>query len=257
MIRSENRIVKSTYAIHMAGPGKATLRIVQVSDMHGKEFGRDNGRLLNLIRAAEPDVIFVTGDTLRARHEVLGAAIHLVQQIATIAPVYLVTGNHEKESPEWPPFREAALATGVHVLENSAERLTLSNKRAVTVAGVGDFNFFGRSLSRYRAALARLKGAAEGLPRPLLLLAHRPEHAALYAEAGYDLVFSGHAHGGQVRLPHIGALYAPHQGLFPRYTDGIHRIGTTRLVVSRGLGPSRFPLRVLNPPELVIVDLTF
>ena len=88
-----------------------------------------------------------------------------------------------------------------------------------------------------------------------LVLSHRPELLPAYAEAGADLVLSGHAHGGQVRLPGIGGLFAPGQGILPRLTSGVHARGETRLVVSRGLGNSAFPLRVFNPPEIVTVTL--
>ena len=87
------------------------------------------------------------------------------------------------------------------------------------------------------------------------MLSHHPEKIALYAACGFDLVFSGHAHGGQVRLPFIGGLFAPGQGIFPKYTSGLYKVGETSIVVSRGLGNSLFPLRVFNRPELVLVTL--
>ena len=92
-------------------------------------------------------------------------------------------------------------------------------------------------------------------PNPTVLLAHRPEFLAQYADHGADVVLSGHAHGGQVRLPLIGPLFAPHQGWLPALTEGVHRQGDTAMVISRGLGNSVVGVRVNNPRELVVVDL--
>lgn len=102
------------------------------------------------------------------------------------------------------------------------------------------------------AKLKALKGQTEGYT---VLLSHHPELFELYAESGYNLVFCGHAHGGQIRLPFIGGIISPNQGLFPKYTAGIYRKGDTKMVVSRGLGNSAFPLRINNFPEIVKITL--
>ena len=91
--------------------------------------------------------------------------------------------------------------------------------------------------------------------RLTLLMAHRPDQIGLYSRFPIDLVFTGHAHGGQIRLPFVKGLYAPHQGILPKYTEGVHTKNGTSVVISRGLGNSRFPFRVFNHPEIVIVDL--
>ena len=126
----------------------------------------------------------------------------------------------------------------------------------MTVAGLEDRRVAvvdGRTPAQPAAVLDRL--ALESAPGPTVLLAHRPEFLAQYADHGADVVLSGHAHGGQVRLPLIGPLFAPHQGWFPALTEGVHRQGDTAMVISRGLGNSVVGVRVNNPRELVVVEL--
>lgn len=178
-----------------------------------------------------------------------------IGDLHAVAPVYLVTGNHECMSREWKHFRGAAQLAGATVLENQAVAIRLSGGRSLTMAGVHDYLCFGRSIARYRAALEAIARSAAALPRPVVLLAHRPEHYAFYVEAGFDVVLSGHAHGGQVRIPGIGPLFAPDEGFLPKHAEGMHRINGSCLIVSRGLGPSRIPIRIFNRPELVVVDV--
>lgn len=188
----------------------------------------------------------------------------LIAQLCGIARVIYVTGNHEYANRGWRSFRSLAERLGATVLDNSAVTVTTSSGAMLTVAGISDLRFFGKGgrspldpqpLERYRVALKRIAHSAANLPRPHLLLAHRPEHFTEYADAGFDLVLSGHAHGGQFRLPVLGPLYSPDQGFLPKLAQGMHRRGNSVLVVSRGLGNSNFPVRLFNPPEIVIIDI--
>ena len=220
-------------------------RIAHVSDLHNEEFGTGNIRLLAAIRAENPDIIVVTGDLLDSYHTDLEKAAAFMEEAVKIAPCYFVPGNHEKRLPtETLSLYVRLKACGVKILEDQAVQLERGGQ-AITIAGLQD----------YPSLTMETLEAAFHPDGYTILLSHRPEHFELYAQTEADLVFSGHAHGGQLRLPFIGALYVPNQGLFPRYTDGMHTENGTTIVISRGLGNSSIPIRFLNPPELVIVEL--
>ena len=228
-------------------------RIAQVSDLHNTSFGADNAALLQKIEAATPDWILLTGDLIDANRTDIPLAVSFAEQAVQIAPVYYVPGNHES-IPQYAALREGLLQAGVTVLEDEAVTLARGGD-TLTLLGVRDPAFWpGQSAG---GAIAAVLSAL--VPDPddgfTVLLSHRPELFDVYVDAGVDLVFSGHAHGGQFRLPLLGGLYAPHQGLFPQYDAGLFPEGRTQMVVSRGLGNSSFPVRLFNRPELVVVTL--
>ena len=223
-------------------------KILLVSDLHGKRFGRRQLRLLNIAAECRPDIIVITGDIIDSRRKKTEGALEFVAQAAGIAPVYFVTGNHEWQYGRYKALKEQLMAAGAAVLDNAFVTLRKGEAR-IHLAGVKDLAFGSRSA--FKKNLRRLAD----LPGMTILLTHRPEEIALYAAYGFDLVLAGHAHGGQMRLPFIGGLYAPGQGVFPRYTSGLHNVKETSMAISRGLGNSLFPLRVFNRPELVLVTL--
>ena len=213
--------------------------------------------MLAALAQAKPEIILLTGDLADSRRTHLAVALSFARQAAAIAPVYYVPGNHEARLAQYTAFAAALEAAGVLVLVNRALPLVRGSQR-ITIAGLADPGLAQRAGDPRPAeailgdALAALRLSSQPFP---LLLAHRPEWFPLYAEGGAALVFSGHAHGGQVRLPGIGGLFAPGQGLFPRYDGGLYRRGQAQMVVSRGLGNSLFPLRVGNRPEVVVATL--
>lgn len=233
--------------------------IVQVSDLHGRQFGPNHSRLMKRVREARPDLIVMTGDLINqgvwdARYvETLGRGFR------DIAPVYFVTGNHEEYACDQPDLLDRLEGAEVHVLAGTSLAI-LRGSSSISLAGIPDPRHFRRNEGiyeatvRWKAALAALR-APLGPERYTMLLSHRPEFLAEYAEMGFDLVLSGHAHGGQVRLPLVGPIYAPNQGWRPAYTSGRYRRSGTTLVVSRGLGNSSFPIRVFNRPEIIVVRL--
>lgn len=222
-------------------------RITQISDLHNREFGRDNCRLLALTEAQLPDLLVITGDLMDSYHTDLDRALNSAGRLARIAPCYYVTGNHEQRMSlrRQKEFYRALAAAGVVVLRNEAVTL-----------GMGEsFRLLGVDCNQGRTdALLRLM-ADRPVDELNILLSHKPHYAQYYERAGVDLVLTGHAHGGQWRLPGVGAIYAPGQGLLPKYTAGMYRLGKTVMCVSRGLGNSSFPLRLENKPELVTVTL--
>ena len=225
------------------------LTLVQVSDLHSKRLGEGQEVLLDAISRAEPDVILLTGDLVDGRRPALEPALELGRGAAALAPTYYVTGNHETSLP-WKTYEQiedGLESAGVVLLDNRTEELTLPGGGRLVLAGLCDDNLRDGTLERLSAAWPE--------DAFTVLLAHEPQYIENYAKSGVDLVFSGHAHGGQIRLPLVGGLFAPGQGFLPKYTAGIYKLGETRMVVSRGIGGSLFPQRVFNRPEVVTVTL--
>ena len=224
-------------------------RILQISDLHNKAFGRDQSRLMKHIEAEAFDIIVITGDIADSRRYDPEPVLALIPQLTRLAPVYYVTGNHESDIADYERLEAEMMANGVVVLRNRAVELK-RDEAVIRVAGIDDpIMHFGTG---FESALIELASSDTGYT---MLLSHRPEKMDLYSALDYDLVFSGHAHGGQIRLPFLGGVIAPHQGFFPDLTEGVHVEGATSLVISRGLGNSLFPFRLFNPPELVLVTL--
>ena len=222
------------------------LTIVQLSDLHNARFGDEQKRLLDMVRAQSPDAIVLTGDIIDDEKGGYEPALELARGCAAIAPTYFVTGNHEKLSPSYENFLPELEKTGV--MDLNGKTVTLAPQ--VTLTGAQDAGFIG--LADYEGYIASLMPQTDGYH---ILLAHRPELFEAYARAGFDLSLCGHAHGGQIRLPLIGGLYAPGQGALPRYTAGLYELDGLDMLVSRGLGNSVFPFRVGNRPEVVALRI--
>lgn len=230
-------------------------RIVQLSDVHNAVFGKANARLLEKVKAAKPDLLVLTGDLIDS--EDTDDALALTGQLAQIAPCYYVTGNHEAwQRKAFETMEKELERQGIRVLHNEAVELERGGE-TIRLFGVDDPAFMGEA-GRYLSSaelLENVLGQVERDDSYTILLSHRPEAFAAYAAAKLDLVFTGHAHGGQCRLPFVGGLIAPNQGFFPKYDAGLYEEGMTKMIVSRGLGNSVIPVRVNNRPELVVVTL--
>ena len=234
----------------------AGFRIAQVSDLHNKDFGEGYGQLLTLLSQINPDIIVVTGDLIDSRQTDLDIALEFAWQADKIARVYYVSGNHEARVSEYEDLKTGLVKAGVVILENQIVQITREGE-TITLMGIDDPSFqedylFGDSESVARQAIEDLKNESDGYT---VLLSHRPELFDLYVDTGMDLVFSGHAHGGQFRLPFVGGLVAPNQGFFPKYDAGQFTEENTTMIVSRGVGNSIIPIRFNNRPEIVIVKL--
>ena len=236
--------------------------IVQVSDLHNKEFGRGQRRIMSKLAEQNPDVIVITGDMIDSRNTDVEKALYFAKKAAEVAPCYYVPGNHENRIPEaYEQLKTGLRESGIIILENEAVELERDGK-VITLMGVLDpiFNVgktdeAGNILEDERTVMEGQLKNLDSLNRFTILLSHRPEMLDIYAAAGINLVFTGHAHGGQWRLPGLGGIIAPGQGFFPAYTEGAHTAGDTTMYVSRGLGNSLMPIRIFNRPELVVVEL--
>ena len=234
----------------------AGFRIAQVSDLHNKDFGEGYGQLLTLLSEINPDIIVVTGDLIDSRQTDLDVALEFAWQAGKIARVYYVSGNHEARVPEYDDLKIGLVKAGVVILENQKVQITREGE-SITLMGIDDPSFqedylFGDSESVARQAIENLQNESDEYT---ILLSHRPELFDLYVETEMDLVFSGHAHGGQFRLPFVGGLVAPNQGFFPKYDAGQFTEENTTMIVSRGVGNSIIPIRFNNRPEIIVAEL--
>lgn len=226
-------------------------RIAQVSDLHNAEFGEENEKLIHMLRQSAPDIIVMTGDLVDSRRTEMKIALQFAEDAVKIAPCYYVPGNHEARLSEYDTMKKGLMQAGVTVLDNDSVRLERSGE-FITLAGVSDPAFQnGDDTEIMRDTLDNFTDSESYT----VLLSHRPELFSVYVEYRIDLVFCGHAHGGQFRLPAVGGLIAPHQGLFPEYDAGLFTKESTSMLVSRGIGNSLFPFRFNNRPEIVVAEL--
>ncbi len=242
VVLSNKWLVTTRYDFKFAAAPERGVKIVHLSDLHAAVFGKDNSSLMKKIAREEPDFIAVTGDVIHAyRKRDVAVAQKTVKSLRAIAPVYIVSGNHEMRSRKWREFKPLLENCGARVLDNEVEEVC-----GISLCGVN-------CASLKNGTPFELADGAKGFK---LLLAHKPEFIHRYSLAGYDLALCGHAHGGQWRLPftEIG-VYSPGQGLFPKYTGGVHTCGNMKEVISRGLGNSECPLRLFNRPEIVVVTI--
>jgi uncharacterized protein len=232
--------------------------IVHLSDLHGKEFGKDNKILVTKIRNSKPDLIVITGDLIDHRFYNEKAIGNFLNKITEIAPVYYVTGNQEIKSPFLSQLEKIMKEKNIKILKNSSENIS-RNGQFIKISGVNDpldpdiDSYFTNQLILKRALNMSLSTTSQSLFT--ILLTHRPEQFPLYIDYNIDLIFSGHAHGGQIRLPFVGGIFSPSQGYFPKYTNSQYTRNNSIMIVSRGLGNGSFPQRLFNQPEIIIATL--
>lgn len=235
-----------TYAAEQLGADLEGYRIVQISDLHNAKFGKNNQKLVGRIRECEPDMIVLTGDLVDSNHTNVDRAVQFVDEIVKICPVYYVTGNHEYwlEKSEYDELMDGLIGAGVVILDDQVVEISRGDAK-FRLVGLDDKSLTDGTLE------ALLSDEKEFT----VVLAHEPQYLVRYASSGVDLVLSGHAHGGQFRLPFVGGIVAPDQGFLPEYTAGEYYMNGTEMIVSRGLGNSVIPVRLFNFPEIVCVDL--
>ncbi|MBM7619678.1 putative MPP superfamily phosphohydrolase [Bacillus tianshenii] len=231
-------------------------KIVQLSDLHSKSYGENQDVIVQKVSEVNPNLIVFTGDLVDSKKYNKETSLTLMKELIQIAPVYFVTGNHEWWSGKFSSLEESLLDIGVKVMRNTADSITLGNE-SIQIIGIDDPALAGdgideRSITE-EAIINAMEGVGEG--RFNILLSHRPELFSLYSKYSIDVVLSGHAHGGQFRMPFVGGLIAPNQGLFPKFTAGKHVSENTAMIVNRGLGNSIIPLRIFNRPEIVVLTL--
>ncbi len=232
------------YSVYLSDlpEGLAGFTVLHLSDLHGKRFGKRQQNLMHLIRQQQFDLVAITGDLVNKFRPDLDPAIEIIEQLPD-KPVYFVPGNHEWKTGF--RQREKLVALGVRILDNKAEN-TGDDRGSIWILGVDDPHT-GRD--RLDESLKAAGGA------PQILLAHSPDIFPEAAANKVDLVLTGHTHGGQVRFPLVGAVFAPGQGLFPRWSYGRYQSGHSTMIISPGLGESDLPIRLNIRPEIVLVTL--
>lgn len=233
-------------------------KILQISDLHNKEFGAKQHKILEKIEKINPDIIVVTGDLIDANNTNIDIAMDLINGAINIAPIFYVSGNHEAWSGSYNNLKYKLEEVGVIVLDNKKTEVFKDNN-SIDIIGLSDTSFINQDWLEYSGNMQTenlLNSLIEKNSNFKILLSHRCELFEIYSGSDVDLVFSGHSHGGQFRLPFIGGLVAPDQGFFPELTEGIHTSNNTSMIISRGLGNSIIPIRIFNRPELIVVTLS-
>lgn len=253
---SNTRIVVQDYTIQNAKlPASFDgFRITQLSDIHTAQFGTGNSKLIAAVIKSRPNIIVITGDLVNSSDEIDSALLivePLVKTLVSIAPVYYVTGNHEWELVGLPKLFTMLEQTGVTVLRNDYTQLIIGDE-SIILAGIDDPN--GPADMKMPEALVSEIKNRETNPF-IVVLAHRNNLLHRFAALDIDLFFCGHAHGGLVRLPFVGALIGPSRELFPKYTNGLYTEGSTDMLVSRGIGNGTGTLRFLNNPHIPVAVL--
>lgn len=222
------------------------IRIAHLSDYHNHG-GKYDDRLVKSVADSDPDYIFITGDVADRFLTNIDKADNFLKKMSDIAPCYLVWGNHEMglESQELNELKTFAENCGINILDDDTTRI-YKDSEYISVTGNYDFN---EEEIKY------------GNDEFNIWLHHFPNDFEMIADSTkrsgnqMDLMFSGHAHGGLIRLPFIKGLYAPDQGLFPKYTSGIYEYNGSSMIVSRGVGNVLNTLRLFNPFHVVICTL--
>ena len=213
-------------------------RIVHVSDLHNSWLWEQT---IQRLKEAKPDIICITGDLIDS--DEMENALHFVEEAVKIAPCYYITGNHEMmiAQSSYVALMQGLEDRGVIVLMDQSVLLSRDDAQICLV---------GHKWGNIKDA-----GQLTNFAGYHMLLSHQPECFDDYVAGEYDLVLTGHAHGGQFRLPFIGGLYAPGQGILPDYDSGLYTEGRTDMIVSRGIGNSGFPIRFNNRPEVILIEL--
>jgi len=242
------------FATEKLGAGEA-LRVIVVADLHSHIYGENQTKIITKIRAEQPDLILLAGDIADDYVPIIGTEIFLAEA-RDIAPLFYATGNHEYWSGEIASIKETIRSYGVIVLEEDYVEIEI-NDIPLIIAGVDDPEWRRYENKSGQPSAEERFVEFEGDERLKILLAHRPERFEEYMGYSVDLVVSGHAHGGQARIPFIlNGLVAPDQGWFPQYAGGLYRHGEMTHIVSRGVSFNPRLPRVFNPPEIVVIDIS-
>lgn len=238
-------------------------RFVVIADLHNKQYGKGNEKLLAAIRAQKPDAVLVAGDVLTAKPgRKTDKAADFLSCLAKQYPVYYANGNHEQRLKLYPEeygsmaqeYEQALKKAGIDRLVN--KRVVLKEQGIIIYGSEIGKEYYRKFRTAYMAPdyLDKLVGKADP-ERYCILLAHNPDYFPQYAAWGADLVLSGHVHGGMVRVPGWKGIVSPAVRLFPKYDGGVFREGKAVMLLSRGLGMHTIPIRLFNPGELLLVDL--
>lgn len=230
-------------------------KIAHISDFHNTTSKKLVKNIINKINGNNADIVVITGDLIDSRRTNTKVAIEFIIDLLKTNVVYYVPGNHESRIQEYDKFKKEIINLGVKILDNKTEVLKKEESK-INLLGIKDPAFvYEYILDEHLIVKGEIESLEYDKKLYTILLSHRPERIKTYVEQNIDLVLTGHAHGGQIRLPLVGGIIAPVQGFFPKYTEGVHKENNTTMVISRGIGNSLFPFRVNNRPELLFIEL--
>jgi predicted MPP superfamily phosphohydrolase len=255
IVISCNTIKTQNYKLNSSLLARNTsIKIVLISDLHSTIFGKDQSPLLERIKKISPNLILLTGDIFDDVVPMAGTKL-LLNGISGTVPIYYVTGNHEYMSYNMQEIENELRINGVTILSDSFEEIHI-NGNGIILAGIEDpyKKYYESPEYDQNTIIEETFRNLDGIKTYKILMAHRPENIKTYCKYSFDLVVSGHTHGGQVRIPYIlNGLYAPNQGFFPKYSGGLYRHGNLTHIISRGLSVNPKLPRIFNPPELVVI----
>jgi len=230
------------------------LRIVQLSDLHKASFGKKNARLIDKVKSLTPDIICFTGDLIDTSTTNTIPTLALAAALLKIAPLFVVSGNHEFAHIGQERFFSDLTLLGAQVLDNQLLPYKIHGQD-IRIAGFRDTHFYNTHANPAQAIEADISALLQPADpqRLLLVLTHSPEYFPAMATAAADVVLAGHTHGGLFRLPFIGGIYLQHKDYIPRYDTGRYSEKNATMFVSKGLGTSGIPFRFGNFPEIVFV----
>lgn len=259
MLIDGNRFVVRNYKIY-SNKIDEKQKIVLISDLHNKNYGKDNDKVLDKIKEIRPDFILIAGDLVTARpKEKADVALTFARNVCDLCPVYYGMGNHEYRLQLYPEkylitgYEDEIRKIGVTLLDN--ERVDAHEQ--INIAGLSIEKMYYKRFEKHSMEKAYVekelgKCASDAFQ---ILIAHNPEYFDAYADWGADLTVSGHLHGGIMRLPFLGGVISTRLTLFPRYDGGMFQKEDKTMIVSRGLGMHTLPIRIFNPGELVVIEL--
>ncbi len=238
-------------------------KVVVLSDLHNKQYGKENQKLIQAIDDMSPDLILCAGDMLTAKqNHSYEPALSLMKKLSEKYPIYYGIGNHEYRmklytedyGTSYQKYKNELMRYGVKVLENESVTIDEYN---ICIQGVMIEKQYYKRLKTQNMSEEYLRSEI-GTPnreKMQIFLAHNPDYFTNYVKAGADLVLSGHVHGGVMRLPILGGVVSPKCTLFPKYDGGLYIEGNGKMILSRGLGMHTIPIRIFNPGELIKVHL--
>ncbi|GHU81152.1 phosphoesterase [Clostridia bacterium] len=257
LIITQNIIIVTNYSL-TSEKIKEPIKIVVLSDLHNKQFGKDNVKLVQKIEAQMPDIIAVVGDMNMIDDTRTDIVTNILKELADIAPVYYSLGNHENDAEMKSHELSDAIKQidNVTLLVNESKEITVNGNK-ISILGLSDFAFGSKGTGRQKYYdMMDEFSKADGYQ---LLLCHFPEYYPWFFEKHgntFDLMLSGHAHGGVANIPFVGRLYAPNQGWFPKYAYGEYNLPNGTMIITGGLGTSEEKIRINNPPEILSVNIS-
>ena len=227
-------------------------KIAHISDFHNeKGFLADS--IIKALNKEKPDIIVITGDF--AGYKGYREAENFARKISGIAPIFYVSGNHEAKNGNYKIFSEHLIKCGFSILDNLETKIRIKDQE-INILGIKDPSFIENATrTKHRSIAEKELSSFSFDDNYTILLTHHPEWIDIYSKYSVNLIFAGHAHGGQWRIPIVGGVFSPGQGFLPKYTSGVIKKGKAQMIVSRGIGNQvRIP-RINNRPELVIATL--